>query len=212
MDSGKIISRKLTREQIRDEAENFRKAYIFSEDLPVDIERIVEAILSISIIPEKSLQKSCDMDGFITKDLKSIYVDEDLYMDDRYYKRVRFTIAHEIGHYVLHRGAIENQKFEGEEDWVKFRMNIDERELSWFEFQASEFAGRLLVPVDALVEEFVKARQEILRKNTSWNSPRLNDDDLFILTAPMICKRFDVSAEVIERRLRNENIMKHIGR
>jgi hypothetical protein len=54
MDSGKIISRKLTREQIRDEAENFRKAYIFSEDLPVDIERIVEAILSISIIPEKS--------------------------------------------------------------------------------------------------------------------------------------------------------------
>jgi hypothetical protein len=51
-----------------------------------------------------------------------------------------------------------------------------------------------------------------MRKNTSWNSPRLNDDDLFILTAPMICKRFDVSAEVIERRLRNENIMKHIGR
>jgi Zn-dependent peptidase ImmA (M78 family) len=127
------------------------------------------------------------MDGFITKDLKSIYVDEDLYMDDRYYKRVRFTIAHEIGHYVLHRGAIENQKFEGEEDWVKFRMNIDERELSWFEFQASEFAGRLLVPVDALVEEFVKARQEILRKNTSWNSPRLNDDDLFIcMCAPVI--------------------------
>lgn len=211
MDTRKVISRRLTQDQIREEAENFRKVNVFNENVPVDIERVVEATLGIRIIPIESLQSSCDMDGFITKDFKSIYVDEDLYMDDRYYKRVRFTIAHEIGHYILHRSAVDNQKFDSDEDWIKFRMNLDEKELSWFEFQASEFAGRLLVPVDRLVEEFRNARKEILKRNSSWNSRQLSDDDLYTLSAPMICKKFDVSADVIERRLRKENIMKHIG-
>jgi hypothetical protein len=31
---------------------------------------------------------------------------------------------------------------------------------------------------------------------------KINDDDLFSIVAPIICSRFDVSAEVIERRLR----------
>lgn len=205
-----MITRKLTYDQIRDEAEKFRTSYIFNVDVPVEIELVIES-LGIRIIPEPDLQKSCDMDGFITKDFKSIYVDEFLYTDERYYKRVRFTLAHELGHYILHRGAIEYQKFEDENDWIKFRMNLDEKDLSWFEFQASEFAGRLLVPVDRLVEEFRKARHEILRNRSSWNSKQLSDDDLFSLSSMTICKAFDVSADVIERRLRKENIMKHFG-
>jgi len=32
------------------------------------------------------------------------------------------------------------------------------------------------------------------------------------MVAPLICGRFDVSAEVIERRLRKENIMNLIGK
>ncbi len=212
MDSGKIISVKLTQEKIRDEAENFRQANIFTPDLPVDIEHVAEAALGIHIIPIKDLQKHCDMEGFISKDFKSIYVDEFLYLNDRYYKRVRFTIAHELGHYVLHRSTIDNQKFENENDWIKFRMGINDETLGWFETQASEFAGRLLVPVDPLAEEFRSARQKVMKKYSSWNSPGISDDDLFAMVAPLICSRFDVSAEVIERRLRKENIIAFIGK
>ncbi len=83
--------------------------------------------------------------------------------------------------------------------------------MSWFETQASEFAGRLLVPLDPLVEEFKLKRQIILRKYSSFYSEKLDNDDLFSMVAQLICNRFDVSAEVIERRLRKENIMAYIS-
>lgn len=96
MESGKIVSVKLSMDKIRNEAERFREEHIFTKELPVDIEHVVEATLGIRIIPIESLQRLCDMEGFISKDFTTIYVDEFLYMDDRYYKRERFTIAHEI--------------------------------------------------------------------------------------------------------------------
>jgi hypothetical protein len=40
----------------------------------------------------------------------------------------------------------------------------------------------------------------------------MSDDDLFSMVAPIVCGRFDVSAEVIERRLRKENILAILGR
>jgi Zn-dependent peptidase ImmA (M78 family) len=144
MDPGKIVSVKLTQDKIRVEAELFREQHIFSNTLPVDIEYVVEATLGIRIIPIEGLQKLCDMEGFISKDFTAIYVDKFIYIDDRYYKRVRFTIAHEIGHYVLHRGTIDHQKFEDEEEWIKFRIGINDETLGWFETQASEFAGSCL--------------------------------------------------------------------
>ncbi len=212
MDPGRIVSAKLTQDRIREIAEEFRSEHIFDNSLPVDIERVIEATMGISIIPLKSLQKSCDMEGFISKDFKIIYVDEDLYLDDRYYKRVRFTIAHEIGHLLLHRSNIDGLKFENEEDWIKFRMGLNDETLGWFETQASEIAGRILVPFDHLVESFKEARTSIMKKYNSWNSQKIDDDELFTMAAHLICKKFDVSAEVIERRLRKENVMRMLGK
>jgi Zn-dependent peptidase ImmA (M78 family) len=151
------------------------------------------------------------MEGFISKDFKTIYVDKDLYTDNRYYKRVRFTIAHEIGHFFLHRSSIDGLKFRTETEWIGFRMGINDETLGWFETQASEFAGRLLVPFDRLVESFKEARSVMLKKHTSWNARKINDDELFSIIALMICSKFDVSADVIERRLRKENIMSILG-
>lgn len=212
MDPRRIISVKLTLDKIREEAENFRREHIFTTDLPVDIEHIVESTMGIRIIPVDGLQKHCDMEGFISKDYTSVYVDKFLYTEDRYYKRVRFTIAHEIGHYVLHRSTIDNQNFKDEEDWMRFRIGLNDETLGWFETQASEFAGRLLVPVDPLIVEFRSKRESVLKKYASWDSKPLSDDDLFSMIAPMFCGKFDVSADVIERRLRKENIIAILGK
>jgi Zn-dependent peptidase ImmA (M78 family) len=212
MDPGRIVSVKLTQDKIREIAEEFRSEHIFNKSLPVDIEHVIEVTMGIIIIPMKGLQKSCDMEGFISKDFKKIYVDEELYMDDRYYKRVRFTIAHEIGHLLLHRSNIDGLKFESETDWIKFRMGMNDETLGWFETQASEIAGRILVPFDQLVESFKEARTSIMKTQTSWDSQKLDDEELFSLVAQMICKKFDVSSGVIERRLRKENVMGLIGK
>lgn len=61
MDPRKIVSVKLPMDKIREEAEHFRKEHIFTQDLPVDIEHVVEATMGINIIPVESLQKHCDM-------------------------------------------------------------------------------------------------------------------------------------------------------
>ncbi|MEI8226346.1 MAG: ImmA/IrrE family metallo-endopeptidase [Bacteroidota bacterium] len=212
MDPRKIISVKLTLEKIRETAEEFRGEHVFDNSLPVDIEHVIEATMGISIIPIENLQKLCDMEGFISKDFKTIYVDKDLYIDNRFYKRVRFTIAHEIGHLVLHRSSIDGLKFNNETDWISFRMGINDETLGWFETQASEFAGRLLVPLDQLVESFKEARSIIIKKYNSWNAPKIDEEELFSHIAPMICNKFDVSADVIERRLRKENVMGLFGK
>jgi hypothetical protein len=88
---------------------------------------------------------------------------------------------------------------------------VDRHLTKIFIIKSSEFAGRLLVPLDPLVEEFKLKRKNVLKKYSSWNSPKINNDDLFSMVTPLICGRFDVSAEVIERRLRKENVMDLMG-
>jgi len=75
MDPRKIVPAKLTMSEVRDIAERFRSEYIFNDSIPVDIERIIESTMGICIIPVKSLQHDCDMEGFISRDFKSIYLD-----------------------------------------------------------------------------------------------------------------------------------------
>lgn len=90
-------------------------------------------------------------------------------------------------------------------------MGIKDETLGWIETQASEFAGRLLVPVESLVEEFRTKRAQVLKKNSSWNTKPIDNEDMISMVAPLICKRFDVSSEVIEKRLRKEHIFDYLG-
>ncbi len=207
MDPREIAPARFTFPQIREIADKFRNDYIFNYSIPVDIELVIEATMGISIIPIGNLQHDCDMEGFISRDFRSIYVDEKMYIDDRYYKRVRFTIAHEIGHLVLHRSNIDMVRFSSDDEWKNFRMNLQDESLLWFESQASEFAGRLLVPIDQLVDAFKKARKEIIRRNVSWDASKLEDEEMLSVIAPMIAPSFDVSDSVLEKRLHKENVL-----
>lgn len=207
MDPREIAPARITFPQIRELADKFRNEYIFNYSIPVDIERVIEVTMGINIIPIKSLQHDNDMEGFISRDFKSIYVDEKMYLDDRYYKRVRFTIAHEIGHLLLHRSNIDMVRFVSDDEWKNFQLNLQDEPLGWFESQASEFAGRLLVPIDQLVDAFKKARKEVVRRNASWDAVKLEDEEILSATSPMIAPSFGVSDSVIEKRLHKENVL-----
>jgi len=87
---------------IKNKADLFRTKY-WDEILPVDIEKIIDVNLEINIIPLPDLEKLCNTDALITSDWKSLYIDKDLFEDERRQNRLRFSLAHEIGHLVLHK-------------------------------------------------------------------------------------------------------------
>lgn len=101
-------------------------------ELPIDLEKLVE---KLGILLEK---KSLDdeVSGELYRDQEEgnwvIVVNS-----NQTEARKRFTIAHELGHYVLHRN--ESDVFEDE---IFFRSG--EKDLS--EYQADNFAAELLMP------------------------------------------------------------------
>ena len=138
--------------EIRKKAEEFRNEYVKPVDLiPVPIEEIVEIDLEITPWPIDQLLKEVDIDGFLSKDLKYIFVDKDVYMDPRWANRLRFTYAHEIGHLILHKEEIESCEFRTENDWKRFREDMSEDDLYWFEQQSScKFIGLLFKPIQII--------------------------------------------------------------
>jgi IrrE N-terminal-like domain len=61
-------------------------------------------------------------------------------------ERQRFTLAHEIGHYVLHRDKIGG----GIVDSVMYRSNLSSR----YEVEANKFAADLIMPMILVREKF----------------------------------------------------------
>lgn len=200
-----IHPKKLSWDFIRNKAEEFRKEYVDPPDkIPVPIIDIVELKLQLTPIPIPNMLRSIDIEAFLSNDLTAIFIDQDIYFDERYVNRLRFTLAHELGHLVLHEQEIRQCQFRTEEDWLHFREDMLEDDLFLFEQQAYEFAGRLLVPLDQLqgVISDLKDKIEQFRSVFGEN----NDEKLKESIARIICTQFRVSDGVILRRLRNEKI------
>ena len=79
-------------------------------EIPVDIEMIVESDLAIRPIPVHGLMDGFSIDGFTCKDFTSIYVDQDIFWKSE--QRYRFTLAHEVGHCILHREVLAEAEIE----------------------------------------------------------------------------------------------------
>ena len=189
---------------IRQKAEEFRNSFVNPVDkIPVPIIEILELDLSIEPIPIKGLMDRIDIDGFLTKDLKHICVDNDIYMDPRRENRLRFTYAHEVGHLILHEKEIKQTDFRTPEDWIHFREDFLEDDLNWFESQAYEFAGRLLVPKEKLIEEIQALQAKIKEFRVLAGN---EEESLIDAISGMICNKFKVSRGVIQRRIRIEKL------
>lgn len=140
-------------------AQDFLKKYNPSRIIPVDIERIVEFELGIPIIPVAGLKAAFDIDGWISKDLKTITID--LHEYDEVENRCRFTIAHEVGHFVLHKEIFEQLEFSDVDKWKDFVNKFDPKQYSWLEKQADIFAGHVLVPKENIEEKYKQATEKI---------------------------------------------------
>jgi len=95
---------------------------------PIEIEEIVEFELGIQIIPLKNLLNEKGIDAFISKDFRFITIDEDIYFRDSNQSRRRFSLGHEVGHFVLHKKLYDKIKFTSEDEWIEFIETIPRHE------------------------------------------------------------------------------------
>lgn len=181
-----------------------RAAHPAGRELPVKILDLAEFDLHLDLIPVDRLREELDIDALLMGDLKSILVDKRAFMSTRLEYRLRFSVAHEIGHLVLHCDIYAGLQHATAKEWFDYISAIPEVEYGWVEWQAYEFAGRLLVPPEALSEYFQSAiRTAEAAGYSNWQA---GDEVAIDYIATRIAPKFGVSAEVIAKRLRMEKL------
>ena len=206
----------LTNDQIHDIATVFLRKYHPQDSLPVPIEEIIEFQLELDIIPTPGLSKGFEIDGFLSRDFSSIYVDD--FIQANRLARYRFTLAHEVGHLVLHKVPLDEvATFDDVVSWQEFVKNLGPDKGS-YEYQGYTFAGYVLVPKHHLaakvkqylpeVEAEISAARSAGHARTAVARPlRPGNLDFAVSSlANRLAGQFDVSPEVIQKRIKNDKL------
>jgi Zn-dependent peptidase ImmA (M78 family) len=199
-------------EKIADHAHDFLTRQSCENTLPVPIEEIVEFKLKLNIIPLPNVQRETDTEGFISNDLTNIYVDDFVYSNR--YCRYRFTLAHEVGHLVLHSHIFRQFTFDSIASWKDFVNQVDPRDYGKLEFQGYAFGGLLLVPPKHLERLFLENLDRVLplveqAKAKGYSRKQyLNyaQERISAILAPL----FEVSSDVIDKRLEYDSLLEYI--
>jgi len=198
--------------KIAEEAKKFLAKYHPEDKVPIPIEDIIEFDLKFDILPTENLQSNYDTDGFITGDFTSIYVDEYVYKNRP--NRYRFTLAHEVGHFVLHKNILKGHAIASVSSWKKYISEIDPKDYSDIEFQGYAFAGLLLVPPHHLKIHFdanLHKTSTLIKQAKNKNIKR--EDYLCYAKAALsriLAPRFEVSEEVITKRIEYDKLENQI--
>ena len=164
---------------------------------PIEVDLLAEK-KGFDLIPMPGLRNLSSTDAYLSHNKKEIAYDPDVAS-----VRIRFSIAHELGYYYLHKEILSEVRFADYREWREFLKEIP----GWFwgkvESQANEFAGQLLVPRDMLIQVMADYREEIKAAHDF-----IPDDIAAIqeyLAIPL-SKRFEVSEIAMKIRLSNERI------
>jgi len=172
---------------------------------PIDILFIVDVVLKFDVIDIPGLFADLRMDAAIVPAERAVYVDRDSLeswdrKDHWIEKRLRFSLAHELGHFVLHKdflSAVAFSTITQFKQWI-IEHHRDDR----VECQADEFAGRLLVPRDILLSEYDICCQKFKIADQKWHEIEGMREHI----AKKIAPRFGVNHQVIETRFDREGI------
>ncbi|SRR5258708_33215819 len=169
----------VTDTQITDTVEGLLQKYRLQHP-PVPVEQVAKK-MGILICP---LPASDDISGALVKKDGHVVIA----VNPAHHKnRQRFTIAHELGHYIFHQGLEEHvdQNFR-----VNWRRAADSKQcINWQEVTANRFAGELLMPTRFLMGDL----------------DTLRDINKRIVT--LLALRYQVSPEAMKIRLTNLGIV-----
>ena len=175
------------------------------DEPPIDMLYVMEVALGFDVIEIPGMSADLRMDAAIVPRAKTVYVDREAIdgweRRDRWIeRRLRFSIAHELGHLHLHQEYQDGFQFS---DAAHFKRWIREhRQNGRLEDQADEFAGRFLVPPGLLMEEFDALNRRMNAADSTWQEI----EGARTHAAKKIAPRFGVNHQVIETRFAREDI------
>lgn len=184
---------------LRKRAVDFLAKFPARSTIPIDIDGIVDIELGISVFPIPGLHRLCDTDAFISSGCTRITVDEFVYFHRE--NRFRFSLAHEIGHLVLHGDALSVCRIDDIDEYLRFRAAIDVTEFSVMERQANAFAGLVLVPGPALWNRFQEAKRKAALAGVSLDKHYTAGMDY---VSDNLARQFRVSRQVMDIRLKED--------
>lgn len=182
--------------KIEDAANEFLAKHHAEGTVPIPVDYILEFELGLDVVTHRDLFQKESIDAFLSSDFTELHIDEDHYLGQT--NRSRFTIAHEIGHFVLHKEIV--SKCKTIEDWKALILGAG-KERDIYEYQANDFAGCLLMPRGLVLTEFERHKQIAAEKFKELGLDLPGDPLLAGYVANDIAKIFDVSAEASEIRL-----------
>ena len=153
---------------------------------PIDLERVLEA----AGIRAEAADLGEDVSGLLSiHNGKGVIA----YSEDQSIQRQRFTIAHELGHFLLHKSNGEDTVFLDKDFIVKYRSNkaYTETEMRQ-EQEANTFAASLLMPKELIFNELSKPEIQKLSEN---------------VLIERLAQTFEVSIPAMTFRLSNLNIL-----
>ena len=187
--------------EIRAAAAGFLATHHPSGAIPVPIEEIVEFSLGLEIMPIPGLTRAHAIDAYLSADRRSICVDDGLMM--RQVNRYRFSLAHEVGHLLMHADVFGN--IASEAQWIEFHARLSDSALKSAEIQADIFAGLVLVPPSTLArvaaEEFHRVREVVISQVPGIE---VTSDTCWGVISEQVARRYEVSGGCAERRLRRD--------
>jgi hypothetical protein len=179
-------------DQVRRKVGELREKYeiLRVDRTPIDVFTFLEIDLGLDAIPFDGLAQKYRVEASIKADFSGIYLN-----------RLRFTVAHELAHYFLHRDLPQPENFSTLHDFAKWTDSHGGQKYT-IEQEANEFAGLLLVPTERLAEyfdEFAREAENLLPNFVASGPLR----DQF---ADKVAPRFGVNAQVIAVRLDRDSI------
>lgn len=188
--------------------EELRSQYeVLREDrTPIDVFTFLEIDLGLNPIPFDDLTAKYRVEAAITADFTGIYLDAEEYaLMERgpawKLNRLRFTVAHELAHYYLHRDLPQKDNFSSLPNFARWTASLGGRKYT-VEQEANEFAGHLLVPrarLKSLYDEFAPEAEKLVPNF-------LAQGELRHAFAERAAPRFGVSSQVIEIRLDRDGV------
>lgn len=168
-------------DELEKSALDFLRTHHPTLSIPIPIEKILNKHMKVKLVPISDLKRDFGIDGCLSRDMSQVFVDMDLLMKAEF--RTRFTIAHEIGHLVLHSEYIKKCQPQDASNWKAIVMG----DKSWgkMEYQAHQFAAFCLIP------------SEQLRAFVTENALEAGSENL----VRAVAMKFHVSDEVARRRL-----------
>jgi len=121
-------------------------------------------------------------------------------------ERVRFTLAHEFGHYLLqHNKYMTKEQFHEEDFELENIENLNLKDIQRMEWQANYFASCLLLPKTQFLESFAGLVEYFGLSNRGYgliylDNQKCNLDTFYQITSPLM-KNFQVSRSVVKLRL-----------